>query len=148
MVIPMIKALLISLLLFATHTQAQMSERFGEYELHYSFVNTTFLSPEIAAQYQITRGKRHGILMLSLRKHREGVDGTQPSAMNVSGTTSDLIRKDELTFKEIREDGAVYYIAPFKFINEEFRHFYIDFQAAGNDRTYSHHLEHQMYIHE
>lgn len=145
---PIVKALVISLMLLATHANAQMSERFDEYELHYSFVNTTFLSPEIAAQYQITRGKRHGILMLSLRKHQDGIDGTQPSAMNVSGTTSDLIRKDELKFKEIREDGAVYYIAPFKFINEEFRHFYIDFQAVDDGRTYSHHLEHQMYIHE
>jgi hypothetical protein len=144
----LLKTLGISLLLLATHANAQMSERFDEYELHYSFVNTTFLSPEIAAQYQITRGKRHGILMLSLRKHQDGIDGTRPSGMRVSGTTSDLIRKDELTFKEIREDGAVYYIAPFKFINEEFRHFYIDFQALGDDRTYSHHLEHQMYIHE
>ena len=145
---PILKALFISLLLFASYANAQMSERFDEYELHYSFVNTTFLSPEIAAQYQITRGKRHGILMLSLRRHQDGIDGTQPSAMSVSGTTSDLIRKDELKFREIREDGAVYYIAPFKFINEEFRHFYIDFRAAGDDRTYSHHLEHQMYIHE
>ncbi|WP_040816860.1 DUF4426 domain-containing protein [Aequoribacter fuscus] len=145
---PILNALFISLMLVASHANAQMSERFDEYELHYSFVNTTFLSPEIAAQYQITRGKRHGILMLSLRRHQDGIDGTQPSAMNVSGTTSDLIRKDELKFREIREDGAVYYIAPFKFINEEFRHFYIDFQAAGDDRTYSHHLEHQMYIHE
>jgi hypothetical protein len=144
----LLKALVISLLLVATNANAQMSERFDEYELHYSFVNTTFLSPEIAAQYQITRGKRHGILMLSLRKHQDGIDGTQPSAMEVSGTTSDLIRKDELTFKEIREDGAVFYIAPIKFINEEFRHFYIDFQAVGDDKTYSHHLEHQMYIHE
>lgn len=126
---------------------AQMSERFGPYELHYSYVNTTFLTPEVAAQYHIVRGKRHGILMLSLRTHIEGESGTRPSSMRVQGTTSDLIRSDELEFREIREGEAVYYIAPFKFINEEWRHFYIDFRASDSDTTYSHHLQHQMYIH-
>lgn len=67
--------------------------------------------------------------------------------MRVQGTTSDLIRSDELEFREIREGEAVYYIAPFKFINEEWRHFYIDFRASDSDITYSHHLQHQMYIH-
>jgi hypothetical protein len=135
------------LFFFGNAAFAQMSERFGPYELHYSYVNTTFLTPEVAAQYQIVRGKRHGILMLALRKQMEGESGTKPSSMQIQGTTSDLIRSDELKFREIREGEAVYYIAPFKFINEEWRHFYIDFRASDSDTTYSHHLQHQMYIH-
>ena len=136
------------LLLLSPSVSAQMSERFGPYELHYSFVNTTFLTPEVAAQYQITRGKRHGILMLSLRYYPDESPVTEPSAMRVQGTTSDLIRSDTLEFKEIKEGDAVYYIAPFKFINEEYRHFYLDFRAENSTTTYSHHLQHQMYIHE
>ena len=36
-------------------SQAQQSKMFGPFELHYSVVNTTFLSPEVASAYGITR---------------------------------------------------------------------------------------------
>ncbi|MEL7047156.1 MAG: DUF4426 domain-containing protein, partial [Pseudomonadota bacterium] len=46
------------LLLTAPSALGQLSERFGPYELHYSVVNTTFLEPEVAAEYGIARGRR------------------------------------------------------------------------------------------
>lgn len=140
-----IRVLLItSLLAFAGHTYAQQSEMFGPFELHYSVVNTTFLDPKVAATYNITRGEKRAILNLAVREHVAA--GTEARTMLIKGKTWDLIQNQALTFKEIREGQAIYYIAEFKFINEEWRFFEIDFRPAGSDQTYTYKFKHQLYI--
>ena len=139
------QALLCALLLLAALPgAAQQSERFGPYELHYSVVNTTFLQPEIAARYGLTRGKQRAILNLAVREHRD--DTTEPRSMTLSGRTWDLIQGQDLKFQEVREGPAIYYIAEFKFINEEWRYFELDFQPEGAQQSYRFKFKHQLYI--
>jgi hypothetical protein len=130
--------------LLAPFSVAQQSERFGPFELHYSVVNTTFLDPDIAATYQITRGKKRAFLNLAVREHVG--DQTAARSMALQGKTWDLIQNQTLTFKEIKEGGATYYIAEFKFINEEWRFFEIDFRPQGAEKTYTFKFKHQLYI--
>lgn len=136
---------LLALLLFSLASQAQLSERHGPYELHYSVVNTSFLSPEVAARYQLTRGRDYAILNLAVREHLE--DGTtEARAMQLQGTTQDLLGKQQvLDFQEIREGPAIYYIAEFRFINEEWRKFEVDFRPEGASQSYRFELRHQLY---
>ncbi len=47
---------------------------------------------------------------------------------------------------EIREGSAVYYIAEFKFINEEWRFFEVTFRPEGADQTHTFQFKHQLYI--
>lgn len=132
------------LMLPAITSQAQQSERLGPYELHYSVVNTTFLQPEIAGRYGITRGKQRAILNLAVREHVG--DTTEPRSMTLTGRTWDLIQGQELEFQEVREGPAIYYIAEFKFINEEWRFFELTFQPEGAEQSYSFKFKHQLYI--
>lgn len=132
------------LLLLTLPAQAQQSEMFGPYELHYSVVNTTFLDPKIAATYSITRGKKRAILNLSVREHVG--EGTEPRSMMLKGKTWDLIQNQTLEFQEIKEEQATYYIGEFKFINEEWRFFEVYFRPEGADKTYTFKLKHQLYI--
>ena len=125
--------------------QAQQSERFDAYELHYSVVNTTFLEPEVAAAYGITRGKKRAVLNLAVREHLED-GGNEARSMQLKGRTWDLIQNQFLEFQEIREGPAIYYIAEFKFINEEWRFFEVNFRPEGADRTYTFKFKHQLYI--
>lgn len=131
--------------LVALSASAQQSERFGPYELHYSVVNSTFLEPDIAANYGITRGKNRAFVNLAVREHTEA--GTQPRAALLKGKTWDLIQNQTLEFQEIREGDAVYYIAEFKFINEEWRFFEVYFRPDGADETYTFQFKHQLHIH-
>ncbi|MCB1696984.1 MAG: DUF4426 domain-containing protein [Pseudomonadales bacterium] len=127
-------------------TRAQQSERFGPYELHYSVVNTTFLAPEVAATYGIVRGEQRAILTLAVREHLAD-GGNQARTMQLQGRTWDLIQKSEaLDFLEIREGQSVYYVAEFKFINEDWRFFEVDFRPDGARETYTFKLKHQLYI--
>jgi len=125
---------------------AQQSERFGPYELHYSVVNTTFLAPEVAAAYGIVRGDRYGILTLAVTEHAG--EGSANRPMELAGKTWDLIQNQPLQFQEIREGEAVYYIAPFSFINEEWRFFELHFRPQGAGQTYSYTFKHQLYTDE
>jgi Domain of unknown function (DUF4426) len=131
-------------ILWSSMGMAQQSERFGPYELHYSVVNTTFLEPEVAETYGITRGKRRAFLNLAVREHIAGT--TEARGMLLQGKTWDLIQNQSLEFKEIKESGAIYYIAEFKFINEEWRFFEMDFRPEGAEETYTFKFKHQLYI--
>lgn len=138
-----IRSTLIWLALLATPALAQQSETFGPYELYYSVVNTTFLEPKIAATYGITRGEKRAILNLAVREKL--ADGSRARAMVLQGKTWDLIQNQTLEFKEIREGEAIYYIAEFPFINEEWRFFEIDFRPAGAQESYTFKFKHQLY---
>jgi hypothetical protein len=140
----------LALLLFllpclATPALAQQSERFGPYELHYSVVNTTFLEPEVASTYGIVRSRQRGLLNLAVREHMP--DGsTRGRTMLLQGRTWDLIQGQPLEFMEVREGEAIYYLAEFKFINEEWRFFEATFRPEGADETYTFTFKHQLYV--
>jgi len=137
---------LLALLCFAAGARAQQSAMFGPYELHYSVVNTTFLAPAVASTYGIVRGKQRAILTLAVRE-KLGDDSVTRS-MLLKGRTWDLIQGQPLEFLEIREGEAVYYIADFRFINEEWRFFEVDFRPEGAEQTYTFKFKHQLYIDE
>lgn len=123
---------------------AQQSETFGPYELHYSVVNTTFLDPVIAATYGITRGNKRAILNLAVREDLDSSSAAR--TMILQGRTWDLMQNQTLEFREIREGDAIYYIAEFSFINEEWRFFEIEFQPSGAKQSYTFKFKHQLYI--
>jgi hypothetical protein len=107
-------------------------------------VNTTFIDPKVAATYHITRGKRRAILNLSVRDHSDGPG--VPIAMQLQGKSWDLIQKtDQLDFREIREGPAIYYIAEVKYLDQEWRHFEVQFRPEGAAQSYTFKLKHQMY---
>lgn len=142
--LPRLTAMLYLALLLCGAVQAQQSEMFGPFELHYSVVNTTFLDPGVAATYGITRGKKRAILNLAVREHLGA--GTAGRSMLLKGRTWDLIHEQPLNFMEVREGDAIYYIAEFTFINEEFRFFEMDFRPDGASQTYTFKFKHQLYI--
>ena len=136
---------LFALLTLAIPGRAQQSEMFGPYELHYSVVNTTFLAPEVASTYGIVRATDRAILNLAVREHL--ADGsTVGRTLQLQGRTWDLIQKGhDLEFTEVREGEAIYYLADFKFINEDWRFFEVVFRPEGADTTYTFELKQQLY---
>ena len=140
-----VRTLFVCITLFACAiAQAQQSKTFGPFELHYSVVNTTFLDPKVASTYDITRGKKRAILNLAVREQLD--EGSIARAMLLQGRTWDLMQNQSLEFKEIREGEAIYYIAEFAFINEEWRFFEMEFRPEGADQTYTFKFKHQLYI--
>ena len=135
--------LAVSLMLWSTLVAGQQSERFDQFELHYSIVYSTFLTPQIAAEFGIPRGKDKAMLTLSVRDaEARDVEGRP---MRIEGRTWDLITGGDMTIKEVREGRATYYLIPFEFLDREYRFFEFDFTPEGSDQTYSYKFKTQLW---
>ena len=122
---------------------AQQSTRYEQFELHHSIVYTTFLSPEVAAEYGIARGSDKAILTLSVRDADAGDIAGRP--MKIEGRTWDLITGGDMRVKEIREGRATYYIVPFEFLDREYRFFEFTFQPDGAASAFEHKMKVQLW---
>ena len=135
--------LAVSLMLWSTLVAGQQSERSDHFELHYSIVYSTFLTPEIAAEFGIPRGKDKAMLTLSVRDaEASDVEGR---SMRIKGRTWDLITGGDMTIKEVREGRATYYLIPFEFLDREYRFFEFDFTPEGSDQTYRYKFKTQLW---
>lgn len=105
------------------------SKTFGPYEIYYSVAPTAFISEATAAAYQITRAKDQAMVNVSVRKQAEADDGDVPHAATVKGTYSDLMQSKPLNFREVKEQGAIYYIATFRHGDKELLRFDLSVQV-------------------
>jgi len=112
----------------AVYAQAQeappvteTSKKFGDDTVHFSVLNTSFLSPQIARSYGIVRGKNKFLINIAVRR-QAGLSSVALRAQ-ASGSQSDLIHRTPLEFREIIEQDAIYYIAEFAISNDERRDF-------------------------
>lgn len=137
----LIVALLVGCIAFPV--VAQQSTRYDQFELHHSIVYTTFLSPEVAAEYGIARGADKAILTLSVRDADSGDIAGRP--MSIEGRTWDLITGGAMRVKEIREGRATYYIVPFEFLDREYRFFEFTFQPEGAEQPFEHKMKVQLW---
>lgn len=124
---------------------AEQSKQFGPYSVHYSVVNTTFLTPAIATVYNITRGKKRAMVNIAIRENHPEL-GDRAKAAIVTGRSWDLMQNQPLSFREIREQNAIYYIAEVRFINEEFRWFEISVSPDPNKPPYIFKFKQQFYV--
>jgi hypothetical protein len=104
----------------------ETSKTFGDFDVHYNVFPSTLLQPHIAAHYQLVRGSDRAVLNISIRR-RSG-DNTIAQPSQIAGTYSDLIQPRKLEFREIREEGAIYYIAQLPFSDRETLRFDISVQ--------------------
>jgi hypothetical protein len=144
MTTPLVRLVLLIICTAAGQAQAQQSERYGPFEVHYSVVNTTFLDPATAARYNIVRGKDKAILNIAVREHR-GDGSTVARRARVEGRTWDLFQNQFFEFREIEESEAIYYIGEFEFSDKELRFFTINLLPEGAQRSYELKFQHKLY---
>lgn len=130
------------LLLVAATANAQIdqpkeistTQAFGEYTVHYNVFNSTDIPAKVAEAYKLVRGKDRALVNISLTKTENGQTSLGLPAQ-ISGATKNLMQQTQaLSFIEIKEGNATYYIAPFVFNNEELLHFDIKVSADANSK--------------
>lgn len=118
-------ALLLIALCLSLPALAERKQSYGDLDVHYIAFNSGFLQPEIAAAAGLVRSKTQGVVNISVLKA-----GT-PSSASVSGQVKDLVgRSQPLTFKQVTEGEAIYYLAQFNFTQREVLRFTINVTAA------------------
>jgi len=134
-------SLLLVLTLAVQNICAEQFFMVGSTQAHYVVLNTMFLQPNIANQYQIARSNDRAIVNLSfISKDGVALRGA------VQGRVKNLLGQlQTLEFQEIVEKNAVYYIAPIIYTNRDTLDFALDVELPGEKKA---HFEFQerMYL--
>ena len=118
-------ALLLMSLCLSLPALAEQKQSYGDLDVHYSAFNSGFLQPEIAAATGLVRSKSQGVVNVAVLK------AGAASSAKVSGTVKNLLgQSTALSFKEVKEGKAIYYLAQFPFEQRETLRFTLNVTAA------------------
>jgi hypothetical protein len=110
--------------------KGERKETFGDVTVHYNTFNSTYLQPDIAKAAELIRSKHQGVINVSVIK-----DG-KPVIASVTGTVKDLTSASvPLNFRQVTEQGAIYYIAQYPVPQQETRTFEIKVQNGHKINT-------------
>ncbi|NQZ93824.1 MAG: DUF4426 domain-containing protein [Moritella sp.] len=111
------KSLLLSItLLLSAAANAEQMQKLGDWDVHYIAFPSTFLTSDIASDYDIDRSKYLGIINISVLNS----ESLKAQAVTMTVTARNLLGNiRELDVREIREQNAIYYIAEVPHRNEE-----------------------------
>jgi hypothetical protein len=116
-------------------------KKVGDNKIFFSAFNSTFIDPDVAVANQIVRGKDKGLVNIAVI-----VDvGTGKPAV-ITGNVYNIFQMSQtLEFVEVREQDAVYYLAPFEFENEDLLTFKISVRADPKKPAYDFKFQKKMY---
>ncbi|BBB24836.1 DUF4426 domain-containing protein [Amphritea japonica] len=140
----LVTGLLVSTLSSLASAEQMVSH--GDYMIHYNAFNSSFIQPDVAQSYGITRSKTKALLNISvLQKQADG--STKPVSAVVKGEVVNLIaQKQELSFQKIDETNALYYIGDFGFTDDQVLRFSLQVQPDPNQPAYSISFEQRFYV--
>jgi len=130
---------LATLTMFSLQAHADRGERkqvFGDYEVHYIGLNSSFLPEEASEAYDIPRSRSLAYLSVSVLKNA-GPDLPEPVTATLTGTIKNLIGQTRtIEFREIKETNAVYYVSTFRFDKSEIYRIHLEVTPEGESRTF------------
>ena len=121
------------LLHFPVFADKKPYKEIGAYRVFYSAFNSSFILPNIAEIYGIARGKDKGLVTIGVT-----IDGKIGGVEAIiAGNISNMLSQQQnLKFIEIKDRDAVYYIAPFKYYNEDFLTFKLTVRTKEEDKSF------------
>lgn len=103
---------------FSVAAVAEQSKTFGDYVVHYNAFNSSSLSPEIAKRYGLIRGANQGVVNIVVLNKGDGRD--KAAVAKVEGSVRNLLsQRANLSFKEVRDGEAIYYLAGYRFDDQD-----------------------------
>lgn len=128
-------------LVMSSSLQAEQFKTLGNWDVHYIVIDTSFLTPEIARAYGIQRSKYQGLVNISVLQK----DSLEAQSVGITGTATNLLgTKKQLSFKEVKEGDAIYYLAILPFDNLELYRFNINIVDGNENQTLK--FKHKFYV--
>ena len=125
-------AIMAGFLGLAVNAEAQQSQDFGDYVVHYNALNTNFIPPQVAQGYGIKRSSSRALLNLTILKKVMDNPGTPVSAKVTASGTNLTGQRREIEIRELKDtEGAIYYIGEFPIHNLETYNFTVEVQPKG-----------------
>jgi hypothetical protein len=133
-------AVAVSAALFAPVSNAEQSQRLGDWEVHYNAFNSTLLRPEMASKYGLSRSETLATLNISVLAMSQPNKPAQQ--VEVSGyVMNPLSQQTRLEFKQVIEGDAVYYLTQTRFTNLETLRFFITIKQGKESHELRFHKE-------
>ena len=104
----------------------------SEYEVHYIAFTSTFLDPDIAKQYDLVRSRALGIINLSVIKIDKDGSRKAVGAVLQAKMTNDIQQNQFLSFQQVVEGPAIYYLAQLQFREGEILTFDVSVYPEGS----------------
>jgi hypothetical protein len=143
---PLIRAGALGLLFISLHAQAQQSQNFDDYVVHYNALNSDLISPQVAKEYGIRRSASRAMLNVTVIKKEAQSEGTAVPAA-ITATAKNLTGQiRDIRFREINEsDEAIYYIGELSVRNLETFDFTLNVLPEGAAETLTVKFRQQFY---
>jgi hypothetical protein len=112
--------------------QAERSQDFGDFVVHYNALNTNLIPPEVARGYGIRRSSSRALLNVTVLKKVMNNPGTPVKARVKAEGTNLIGQRSTIEIREILDpEGAVYYIGEFTVHNMETFRFDVEVLPNG-----------------
>lgn len=151
--IPKIVAVRFSVFVFALGAllaggaaQAEQSQDFGDYVVHFNALQTAFLPAKVAKEYGLVRSKQRALLNISVLKRNLGT-ATTPVSARVSAKAANLnAQVRDVEIREVKEPNAIYYLGTFRITNEETLNFEIHVKVQGESEPFVVKFRQQFFV--
>lgn len=121
------KLLALSFCLFSFNVLAQNTDHqtnIKNWEIHHIAFPSTFIQANVAKAVGVERRNTNGLINISILDTNKSPK--QPVKLALSGYAKNLVgQRKELSFKEVDEGDAVYYLAQIRHANEETFRIYV-----------------------
>ena len=120
--------------------QAEQKKDIGNWEVHYMALTSTFLTPQVALNYDIVRSRYNGLINISV------LDKKSKTAQLVvlSGQAKNLLGVvKNLSFQQVKEGESIYYLATLPFSDQELYRFNITINDGTDQQTLK--FQHKFY---
>ena len=137
--------MLLATTFFTMSANAEQSQSFDDYTVHYNAMNTKMLNVEVASGYKITRSKNRALLSISVLKDPGGTSFNHVKAKVTATSTNLTSQLREIKIRELEDSEAIYYIGVIPIRNEETLNFNLKIQPEGSDQTYNLKFQQQFF---
>ncbi|KZN60915.1 hypothetical protein N473_23050 [Pseudoalteromonas luteoviolacea CPMOR-1] len=118
-----------------SHAQSTQSggqfKMLGEWEVHYIAFPSTFIQPSVAKAYGVIRSESKALINISVLATDQAKTAQQ---VQISGFAKNLLGNNkQLTFKQVVEGDAIYYLSQLDYYNEDVYRFELNIKQ-GNEQ--------------
>ena len=132
--------------LMISAVQADQVTQFGEYQLHYNTFESTFLTPDIAHHYGLTRTKGQALLNVAVTTQASGELPQSQRALVSANVTNLLGQIVPLTFVTIEEGDSVYYLAAFTKTDDDILKFTVNAKISADSAPMTVNFQRHFYV--
>ena len=134
------------LLIHGSVCEAQQSEVFGKYQVHYNVINTNLLPAQVAQGYGIQRSSSRAMVNITVLDTSQGENGTPLSAEVTANSINLTGQRRNIEMREINDaEGAIYYIGELPIANMETYNFTVNVQVPGEPKPFELKFRQQFY---